>query len=55
MKIPALEQRTPREAMRKADDRETVEALLIDFEMGKVIHPELIEIDRRGKQRGKSC
>jgi hypothetical protein len=51
MKIPALGQRTPREAVRTADGREAVEALLIDFERGKAIQPELNELNRRGVQR----
>jgi hypothetical protein len=51
MKIPALGHRTPREAMRTADGREAVEALLIDFERGKAIQPELDELNRRGVQR----
>ncbi len=51
MKIPALGLRTPREAMRTADGREAVEALLIDFERGKAIQPELDELNRRGVQR----
>jgi hypothetical protein len=51
MKIPALGQRTPREAVRTADGREAVEALLIDFERGKAIQPELNELNQRGVQR----
>ena len=34
MEIPALGNRTPREAVRTADGREAVEALLLDFERG---------------------
>ncbi len=51
MKIPALGNRTPREAVRTADGREAVEALLIDFERGKAVQPELNEFNRRGVQR----
>jgi hypothetical protein len=51
MKIPALGQRTPREAVRTADGREAVEALLIDFERGKAIQPELDKLNQRGVQR----
>jgi hypothetical protein len=51
MKIPALRRRTPREAVRTADGREAVEALLIDFERGKAIQPELNELNQRGVQR----
>jgi hypothetical protein len=51
MKIPALGNRTPREAVRTADGREAVEALLQDFERGRAIQPELNELNRRGVQR----
>jgi hypothetical protein len=51
MKIPALGQRTPREAMRTADGREAVAALLLGFEREKDIQPELDELNRRGVQR----
>jgi hypothetical protein len=51
MKIQVLGQRTPREAVRTADGREAVEALLIDFERGKAIQPELDELNRRGVHR----
>jgi hypothetical protein len=51
MKIPALGQRTPREAVRTADGREAVEALLVDFERDKAIQPEFDELNRRGVQR----
>lgn len=51
LKIPALGQRTPREAMRTADGREAVEALLTGFERDKTIQPELDELNRRGVQR----
>jgi len=51
MKIPALGNRTPREAVRTADGREAVEALLQDFERGRAVQPELNELNRRGVQR----
>jgi len=51
MKIPALGKRTPREAVRTADGREAVEALLIDFERGKAIQPELNELNQLGVQQ----
>ena len=51
MKIPALGNRTPREAVRPADGREAVEALLQDFERERGIQPEMNEFNRRGVQR----
>ena len=51
MKIPALINRTPLEAIRTPDGREAVEALLQDFERGRVVQPELNELNRRGVQR----
>ena len=51
MKIPVLGNRTPREAVRTADGREAVEALLQDFERGRAVQPELNELNRRGVQR----
>jgi len=51
MKIPALGNRTPREAVRTADGREAVEALLQDFERERAIQPEMNELNRRGVQR----
>jgi hypothetical protein len=51
MKIPALGNRTPREAIHTADGREAVEALLRDFERERAIQPEMNEFNRRGVQR----
>lgn len=51
LKIPALRGRTTREAVRTPDGREAVEALLLDFERGRAVQPELDELNRRGIQR----
>jgi len=37
--------------VRTADGREAVEALLIDFERGKAIQPELNELNQLGVQQ----
>jgi len=55
MKIPALGNRTPREAIRTADGREAVEGLLIDFEQDKGIQPELEELNRQGFGGSGNC
>jgi hypothetical protein len=49
--IPALGEKTPREAVRTADGREAVEALLKDAERGRGQDAFTAEINRKGTQR----
>ncbi|WP_291346690.1 SEC-C metal-binding domain-containing protein [Desulfobacula sp.] len=53
MKIPALGNITPRTAVKTADGREAVEALLYDIETGKTPDPVLNELHRKGVQKVK--
>ena len=49
--IPALGGISPREAVKDADGREAVEALLKDAERGEVQDAFIAEINRKGAQR----
>jgi len=51
MEIPALGNKTPREATETVDGREAVEALLSDIETGKTPDPLLNELHRQGVQK----
>jgi hypothetical protein len=50
-KLPALGGKSPRDAVKTADGRESVEALLNDIERGRGQDPFMAEINRKGVQR----
>ena len=53
IKLPALGNITPRKAVKTADGREAVEALLYDIETGKMPDPLLNELQRKEVQKVK--
>ncbi len=53
-KIPALGGKTPRKAVKTADGREAVEALLKDAEMDRGQDPFTAEANRKGTRRARA-
>jgi len=53
--IPALGGKSPREAIKTADGREGVEALLLDAESSQRQDPFMVEANRKGAQLAREC